>query len=108
MPRKDGAARRAYRGPRDLEVRRPAEVVEPAGRAQGTTIRDAPPTEEGLPKDPRSLRVHLLPADVLLGGENEEGILDLPPEERADAVRAYVEQPQWSEEDEKQWRLANR
>ena len=107
MPRKDGAARRAYRGPRDLEEHRP-EIVDSPGRKQGETIRDAPPAEEGLPKNPRSLRVHLLPADVLLGGENTEGILDLPPEERADAIRAEIERPQWSEEDEKQWRLANR
>ncbi len=105
MPRKDGAARRAYRGPREIDN---ARKVEPsAGRPTGQTITDAPPEEEGLTENPNTLRIRMIPADVFLGGDGTEGIVDLPPEERAEAIRQYHSTPTWSEEDERRWRAAN-
>ncbi len=106
MPRRDGAARRAYRGPREIDN---ARKVEPsAGRTTGDTIPDRPPPEEGLTEDPHTLRIRMIPADVFLGGDGTEGIIDLPPEERAEAIRDYHSTPDWSEEDERRWRAANR
>jgi len=106
MPRKDGAARRAYRGPRDLETHRPPERG--PGKPQGDTIADAPPAEEGLEENPHTLRIRMIPADVFLGDGQDEGIIDLPPEERADAIRSFHESPTWTEEDERKWQHANR
>ncbi len=103
--RRDGAAKRAYRGPREIDAARKVEAN--PGRPTSQTIVDQPPAEEGLERTPNTLRVRMIPADVFLGGEGTEGIVDLPPEERAEAIRNYHSTPDWTEEDERRWRAAN-
>ncbi len=85
--------------------------------------KDAPLVQSEAPKDRpknqpverKGTRTHVIPVNVWLGTETEPGLIDLPPEERRDAMREAMEDkgpmwgpPEWTSEDEKRWQRNSR
>ncbi len=74
--------------------------------------KDRPPNSQIETKGTR--RIQTIPAEVWLGTETEPGLVDYPYEQRLELLAEARENkgpmwgpPEWSEEDERRWRMTN-